>query len=95
MKVKAKIMGIDISLKGEDTLELQLVGIGKQHVGGSEREVSMVLRVEAARALVKDFALGDVFEITLDHVAADRNGITLEDQRRQLVEHAAVAVAEP
>jgi hypothetical protein len=68
MKVRAKIMGVDFTVGDEDTLEIQLVGIGKHHTAGSEREVDMALRVRVPRAAVKDFALGDFFDITLDRV---------------------------
>lgn len=66
MKVKAKIMGIEAGLNDEDHLDLSFVGISKQHFGGNDREIAMSLRVQVPRALVRDYTIGDSYEITLE-----------------------------
>lgn len=64
MIVNAKIMSMDVTPGANDPIDLMLVG--------HQDEIRLVLRVEAPRALVAEFALGDLFQITLERVSLDR-----------------------
>jgi hypothetical protein len=67
MKLKGQIMSVDTSAESVEVLVLQIVATGSSvHSGGRNHEVSMNLRLEAPRAVLKDYALGDFFEITVE-----------------------------
>jgi len=69
MKFKGQIMSADTSAQSAETLVLQIAAASNSiHSGGRNHEVTVLVRLEAPRAVVKDFALGDFFEITLEKV---------------------------
>jgi hypothetical protein len=75
MIVEAKLMHMDILVgdnpdrdghaKADHTLDLMFVGHGKNYFGGSAREIGMTLNVQVPRFLVKDYQLGEGFDISL------------------------------
>lgn len=70
MIVEAKLMHMDVTLgeetaRGDHTLRLMFAGVGKSFFGGTTREIGMTLTVDAPRFLVKDYQLGEGFDICL------------------------------
>jgi hypothetical protein len=65
MNVEAKLMHMDVCIDKEDVVELMVVGVEKRGHGDRVREIGMTLTVQVPREFVKDYKLGEKFDIYL------------------------------
>jgi hypothetical protein len=68
MKVKGQIFGIEAVPGKADAFAVRIAAQGRKHSGGRDQEILVELVVEASRGTLRDFAMGDFFEITLEKV---------------------------
>lgn len=68
MNVEAKLMHMDMVLGDKDHVELMFVGIEGE---GSERQTEMTTTLRVSRERVKDFKLGDKFDLHVGRVTRD------------------------
>ena len=67
MKLKGQIVGVDPH-PDADRFVVHIVASGKKHSGGRDQDVVVELSLNTSRGTVRDFALGDFFEVSLERL---------------------------
>lgn len=65
MNVEGKLMHMDVMVDKEDIVDLMFVGVEKRGHGDRVREIGMTLNLQVPREFVKDYKLGEKFDIHL------------------------------
>lgn len=63
MNVEGKIMNMDCLVDKDDCVRVMVVGVEKRGHGDRVREIGMTLTIDTPREFVKDYKLGDKFDI--------------------------------
>lgn len=68
MKARGMIVGIDLGEdeEGGERFDVTFQATGKAKASGMEQEFSMLVHINVLRAQIKDFKIGDFFEISLE-----------------------------
>lgn len=73
MNVEGKIMNMDCLVEKEDCVRLMVVGVEPRGHGDRVREIGMTLTLDTPREFVKDYKLGDKFDIYLSPSNRERD----------------------
>jgi hypothetical protein len=76
MHVKAKL--VELAAPATETLNLVFEGVGKQFRGGANAEFKMGLSFFGPRAMVKDYVIGDSFDVGLSSMEAGDRFLGIE-----------------
>lgn len=71
MNVEGKLMHMDVMVDKDDVIDLMFVGVEKRGQGDRVREIGMTLNLQVPREFVKDYKLGEKFDIHLGRVSRE------------------------